>query len=141
MAILKSFLEKYFDQLINVDKSLQMKMSGAKSIYLIMVIDDSHPIPEMRAIQVPLSSNAPEDMKALNLPTPVVVKESKGLPVSVFVSPQGELDIEIEDIWKIDFWWMVNPVRRIYYSLRLDNDETITVFKDVITTRWYCQNY
>ena len=70
-----------------------------------------------------------------------VVKESKGLPVSVFVSPQGELDIEIEDIWKIDFWWMVNPVRRIYYSLRLDNDEIITVFKDAITTRWYCQNY
>ena len=106
-----------------------------------MVIDDCHPIPEMRAIQVPLSSNAPEDMKALNLPIPVVVKESKGLPVSVFVSPQGELDIEIEDIWKIDFWWMVNPVRRIYYSLRLDNDEIITVFKDAITTRWYCQNY
>ena len=132
---------EYFDQLINVDKSLQMKMAGAKSIYRIMVIDDCHPIPEMRAIQVPLSSNAPEDMKALNLPIPVVVKESKGLPVSVFVSPQGELDIEIEDIWKIDFWWMVNPVRRIYYSLRLDNDETITVFKDAITTRWYCQNY
>ena len=132
---------EYFDQLINVDKSLQMKMSGAKSIYRVMVIDDCHPIPEMRAIQVPLSSNAPEDMKALNLPAPLIVKETNGLPVAVFVSPKGEFPVEIDDMWKIDFWWMVNPVRRIYYSLRLGNDEIITAFKDLVTTRWYRQNY
>ena len=116
-------------------------MAGAKSIYRVMVIDSKHPIPEMRFIQVPLSSNAPEDMKALNLPDPIVVKETNGVPISIFVAPKGQLSVEIDDMWKVDFWWMINPVMRIYYSLRLDNAETITVFKDVVTARWYRQNY
>ena len=132
---------QYVDQLINVDRSLQIKMAGAKSIYRVMVIDSKHPIPEMRFIQVPLSSNAPEDMKALNLPDPIVVKETNGVPISIFVAPKGQLSVEIDDMWKVDFWWMINPVMRIYYSLRLDNAETITVFKDVVTARWYRQNY
>ena len=135
------FNNEYVDQLTNVGSTLQMKMAGAKSIYRVMVIDSNHPIPEMRAIQVPLSSNAPEDMKALNLPDPIVVKETNGVPISIFVASKGELPVEIDDMWKVDFWWMINPVRRIYYSLRLGNDETITVFEDVVTSRWYRQNY
>ena len=71
-------------------------------------------------------------------------KEFKNRGHSVkFVSLNDEdnLKVKVLDIWKIDLWWIQNPISRTYYSVSTPDNKVMTIFKDTVEKRWYRQNY
>ena len=47
--------------------------------------------------------------------------------------------IQIQEIWQIDDEWWREPISRRYGTLVLDDDTTVTVYRDLMTGRWYLQ--
>ncbi len=50
---------------------------------------------------------------------------------------------EVEDLWKVnDEWWRgpEEEIARLYYTLRLDNGQQLTVYLDLIANNWYRQS-
>ena len=46
----------------------------------------------------------------------------------------------VQDIWDVlDEWWRSDPVARRYYSVKLEDGLTITIFHDTIANLWYRQ--
>ncbi len=49
---------------------------------------------------------------------------------------------KIEDLWKVnDEWWRGSEeeIARLYYTLRLDGGQHMTIYLDLITNNWYRQ--
>jgi hypothetical protein len=50
--------------------------------------------------------------------------------------------VEIENLWKVnDEWWRgpEEEIARLYYVLRLENSQQLTVYLDLIDRSWYRQ--
>ena len=48
----------------------------------------------------------------------------------------------IEDRWKIDDeWWRTNSVSRMYYRVLLEDGQALTLYRDMMSGRWYRQRY
>ena len=50
--------------------------------------------------------------------------------------------VEVEDLWKVnDEWWRgpEEEIARLYYTVRLENDQQLTVYLDLIANSWYRQ--
>ena len=142
-----------------VDRHLQAKTGGKKSLYRVVEVDPIHPVPEMRFVQVPVDPLSVESVRSINMPEEVKVGEAKGVPVSVALPGKGSVPIRARavDMWKMDLWWMHRPVRRVYYVLKLDGSGPLTVFRDTLGERgliteehretpvtghrWYRQDY
>jgi hypothetical protein len=45
----------------------------------------------------------------------------------------------IREIWQIDDEWWRDPVSRRYATLILEDGLTATVYRDLMTGRWYLQ--
>ena len=46
------------------------------------------------------------------------------------------------DTWRIDDeWWRQRPVSRLYYRLALEDERTVTVYRDLASGRWAKQNF
>ena len=44
-------------------------------------------------------------------------------------------------MWRIDDEWWRKPISRLYYLLEFTTGSRFTVFQDLITGRWYRQNW
>ncbi|MDP6662522.1 MAG: hypothetical protein FI709_05050 [SAR202 cluster bacterium] len=48
----------------------------------------------------------------------------------------------IEDQWEIDEeWWRPRPLSRKYYHVLLEDNQTVTLFRDMLNGAWYRQRY
>lgn len=48
----------------------------------------------------------------------------------------------IEDQWEIDEeWWRPRPLSRKYYQVLLEDNQTVTLFRDMVNGAWYRQRY
>jgi hypothetical protein len=48
----------------------------------------------------------------------------------------------VQDRWRIDDeWWRTRPVSRLYYSLLLEDGRTVTVYRDLVSGRWFKHAY
>jgi hypothetical protein len=50
--------------------------------------------------------------------------------------------VEIENLWKVnDEWWRGSEeeIARLYYVLRFQNGQQLTVYLDLTTNNWYRQ--
>ena len=84
----------------------------------------------------------PGTYKPVNTPEELKVEENtEGRPVAVR-GKQREAVISIEDRWRIDDeWWRAAPVSRLYYNVLLASGERVVLYKDLISNRWYEQEY
>jgi len=51
--------------------------------------------------------------------------------------------VEIENLWKVnDEWWRgpEEEIARLYYVLRLQNGQQLTIYLDLIVNNWYRQS-
>ena len=51
--------------------------------------------------------------------------------------------VDIENLWKVnDEWWRGpdDEISRLYYVLRLENGQQITIYLDLISNSWYRQS-
>lgn len=82
-----------------------------------------------------------ETLRPLNVPRAVQVREAGGgLPAAICQQRRWQPVAEIIDIWRIDDeWWRQRPISRMYYQVVLEDGKTISVFKDLVSGRWYRQ--
>jgi len=48
---------------------------------------------------------------------------------------------EILNMWRIDDEWWREPISRLYYLVECSNSLRLTLFNDLITGKWYRQNW
>jgi len=74
-------------------------------------------------------------------PEPVDVFSSNNVPVRVHFKRKMQKVQEITNVWRVDDNWWARPVSRMYYALELDGGSRITVFHDLLSNKWYRQNW
>ena len=69
--------------------------------------------------------------------------DAEGRPVAVTLRPGERLRVaEVQDTWRIDDeWWRERPVSRVYFSLLLEDGQTVTVYCDLGNGSWFKQPY
>ncbi len=65
----------------------------------------------------------------------------EGDPEAVTVRGRFVKVRKITNTWRVDDEWWHRPVARIYYRLELESGASVTVFRDLLTSLWYRQNY
>ena len=80
--------------------------------------------------------------KPVNNPKLVPVKEDEaGFPAQLKLAKWHAV-AAVEDRWRIDDeWWRSEPVSRLYYNVRLDSNQQLVLYRDLITGNWYRQLY
>jgi hypothetical protein len=80
--------------------------------------------------------------KPVNTPEALQIEEdAAGLPVAVKLKRRQAV-MTIEDKWRIDDeWWRAEPVSRLYYNVLLSSGQRLVLYKDLITSDWYQQEY
>jgi hypothetical protein len=82
-------------------------------------------------------------LRSLNMPSPIWVRaDADGRPRSVRRRdwPEPRRVAKVQDRWRIDDeWWREQPLSRMYYVLRLEDETVVTVYHDMVKDRWYEQ--
>ena len=100
-----------------------------------------HPVPERRALQISIDPDTKFSVMSINLPQKITVQELNNIPKFLSLSNGYNLKVKVLDIWKIDLWWISDPISRTYYSISTPDHKIMTIFKDSVKKRWYRQNY
>ena len=87
-------------------------------------------------------------MKILNTPRVIKVRTNSTaiyMPSSAQLRSNGKWVnvIKVENLWKVnDEWWRGadEEISRLYYVLRIDSGQQITMFLDLITNKWHRQS-
>jgi hypothetical protein len=65
-----------------------------------------------------------------------------GRPCAVHLSGQRRAVEAVLEAWRLDDeWWRERPLSRLYLRLLLEDGRTVTVYQDLASGRWRCQNY
>lgn len=143
----KAFLDIYEDanskinRLLRVEQYLESKLDKQQNVCRIVDVNHSHPLPEMRFVQIPINSYSRQSVRSINTPKAVHINEIDGIPVSFSAPNHKCVNVYVHDEWKVDLWWMRNPEMRFYYRLTTEEGVFMTVFKDILKERWYSQRY
>jgi hypothetical protein len=81
--------------------------------------------------------------RPVNAPEFVNVEEapSDNLPLAVW-APRRQVVVNTGDSWRIDDeWWRSEPVSRFYCNVMLASGQRMVLYKDLVTGRWYKQDY
>ena len=74
-------------------------------------------------------------------PEPVDVFSSDNVPVRVYFKRKMQKVQDITNVWRVDDGWWSRPASRMYYALELDGGSKITLFHDLLSNKWYRQNW
>ena len=126
-------------------KSTGIKPLNAPRIIYVRTDSDGNPI----AVQVPPTITSPRARRAAKRSrsttrstqrTPSNLSEN--VPVAL-VSDGAWVEVaEIENLWKVNDEWWRGPdeeIARLYYVLRLENSQQLTVYLDLIANSWHRQ--
>ena len=79
---------------------------------------------------------------AVNRPQPITVKTDCGRRPMEVTQGRSRCKGTVRSAWRIDDeWWREEPVSRLYYSVLLETGVVLTIFRDLITDKWYKQRY
>jgi len=82
----------------------------------------------------------PQSLRPLNVPRPIRVRiGTGGRPFAIRLEGGEKRVGQILEIWQIDDEWWRKRISRRYATLVLDDGRIVTVFRDLVTTRWYLQ--
>ena len=126
-------------RLVEAEQQLQARMNGKHSLYRVVDVAPWHPVPEMRALQVPIDPSVREGMKLLFLPIAVAVQEGPDRQPEAVRLGRRWHQVSVEDLWCFDLWWMHEPLTRIYYRVRGEDGRQVTLFRDQRGNCWYQQ--
>ena len=81
--------------------------------------------------------------RPLNRPRPVRVEAGEdGRPIAVYLSGQRLAVESVLETWRIDDeWWREREVSRLYFSVVLEDGRAVTVYRDLVSGRWWQQSY
>lgn len=80
----------------------------------------------------------------LSVPVTADVGEDRaGRPISIRLHegqrPRTSRVSSIRSVWKVNRWWWRGPeheISRVYFELLLEDGKTVTVFRDLVNSRW-----
>ena len=127
-------------RLTEAEKRLQARTKGRNILFRVLNVAPWHPVPEMRALQIPFDSAGKGEIRPLSLPTSVEVREgSEQQPLALRLGRRWSRVMHIEDRWCFNLWWLPQPLARSYYRVCSEDGSTITLFRDGHGERWYRQ--
>lgn len=92
-------------------------VGGGHALYRVAEVAPWHPVPELRAVQVPLDPSGSDAVRPVCLPVRVAVREGPDHgPVAVRLGRGWHQVARIEERWCFDLWWLPKPVSRFYYQ-------------------------
>ncbi len=128
-------------RLAQAERQLQSRTGGRPALHRVVQVAPWHPVPEMRAMQVPLDASGMGGMKPLSQPSPATVRQGpEGGPAAVLMGERWQRVSSIEDLWSFDLWWMPEPLTRTYYRAGREDGGEVTLFLDQRSGRWFRQN-
>jgi len=94
------------------------------------------------SIQVPPTIDSPRARRTSNRKRRNAPKRTAS-PTAQFISDGKWMKVaEIENLWKVNDEWWRGPdeeIARLYYVLRLESGQQLTVYLDLTTNDWYRQ--
>ena len=70
-----------------------------------------------------------------------VVANSSGEPAAANWNNTRKQVAAIRNVWRVDDEWWREEVSRQYFQVELQNGPVMTVFRDLISDKWYQQRY
>ena len=81
-------------------------------------------------------------LRPLNRARPIRVEaDESDEPQAVVLGSERLTVAAVQDRWRIDDEWWRKEVSRLYFSLLLEDGRTLTIYRDLVTGRWFQQNY
>ncbi|MBM3941321.1 MAG: hypothetical protein FJ316_00040 [SAR202 cluster bacterium] len=122
---------------------LQARGGGMPSLYRVVNVAPDHPLPEMRYVLAPLNPESTAEVRPVNQPVLAqVVKEGQELALQCPQGGAGEqapVRATVQDLWKVDLWWLPCPASRTYYRATGPGGKQFTMFQDNLSGHWYLQ--
>ena len=82
----------------------------------------------------------PTALRPLNVPRPIKVRTGAGgRPISLHFRRRTRRVEQILEVWQVDDEWWRDPISRRYAKLVLEDGRIVTVFRDLMSRRWYLQ--
>ncbi len=129
-------------ELLEAEQRLRAKMGGLHALHKVVEVAPWHPVPEMRALQVPIDPSGNETVKSFYNPVRISVKEGQNHRPLAFCTGKLWHQIgRIEDMWMFDLWWLPKPIERTYFHVTRHDGRQVTLFRDQGDDSWYQQSY
>ena len=140
LGLLPEVRETRQQQLVDVERRLQTRTSGASTLYRVVNVAPWHPAPEMRAVQAPLDLQGTGGIRPLLSPEPVAVRENTDhQPAAIRQGNRWHRVDHIAERWSFDLWWLPKPLTRTYYRVDREDGRQIVLFRDQREDCWYQQ--
>jgi len=82
----------------------------------------------------------PRALRPLNVPRPIRIRAGAGgRPLAIRLKGGERRVGQILEIWQIDDEWWREPISRRYANVAMEDGQILTVFRDLLTGRWYLQ--
>ncbi len=140
LGLLEDARDRRHERITDIDRKLRARMQNVPALHRVVDVAPWHPVPEMRALKVPLNSASGDAFTPLYSPLSVVVRESEGrLPLAVQLERGWQEICGIDDYWEFDLWWLPKPVTRSYFCVIDDMGRRLVLFRDEREGCWYRQ--
>ena len=140
LGLLEEARDRRLDRLADIDRKLRARMQNVPALHKVVEVSPWHPVPEMRALKIPLDPACDDTFTPLHSPLLVAVRESEThRPLAVRLKKAWfEVD-SIDDLWHFDLWWLPKPVTRSYFSVTGADGQRLVLFRDEREGCWYKQ--
>lgn len=139
-ALLPDLRRERHQRLVEALRGLQARGGAQDLLFQVRNVAPWHPVPEMRALQVPVSSPGAGEIRPLSRPTPVEVREGPDRrPLALRRGRRWRRVERIEERWCFDLWWLPQPLTRSCYRVCDEDGGTLTLFRDERDRCWYRQ--
>ena len=140
LGLLDDARDRRRDRIVETERKLRSLMKGAPALHKVVEVAPWHPIPELRALRVPLDGDDGGALMPLHQPAPVDVRESEAhRPLAVRLPSGWRVVSVIDDLWRFDLWWLPEPITRSYYSVTDTEGRRLVLFRDDSCGTWYRQ--
>ena len=140
LGLLEEARDRRLERITDIDRKLRTRMRNVPALHRIVDVAPWHPVPEMRALKVPVDPSHSDAFAPLHSPLPVDVRESQGrLPLAIQSKKVWRKIHDIDDYWEFDLWWLPKPITRSYFCVVDDMGRRLVLFRDEREGCWYRQ--
>lgn len=140
VGLLEDARDRRRGRIADIDRKLRVRMPDTPALHRVVEVAPWHPVPEMRALKVPVDPAHCEALTSLHSPLPVGVQESdEHRPLAVRMKNGWQRITGIDDHWEFDLWWLPEPLTRSYFSVVDVGGRRLVLFRDERDGCWYRQ--
>ena len=141
LGLLEEARDRRLDRLADIDRKLRARMQNVPALHKVVEVSPWHPVPEMRALKIPLDPASNDTFTPLHGPLLITVREGEAYrPLAVRLKKGWQEICGIDDRWEFDLWWLPHPVTRSYFSVTDTAGQRLVLYRDKRDGCWYQQN-